>query len=174
MKGFEVSVDELLAAKDTRIRQLQQMASHHQGTLVCFKLNIPGPIKNSELIVKTFIKGIELWVEKLTRASLVLLDEKIINEKTGPEYFVAVDHDPLLIKKITTEIEETHPLGRLFDFDVIDRNLKSYSRTEIGHEPRKCLLCAENAFVCGRSRSHPLSELTTKITKLITAYFVSK
>jgi len=174
MQGYEVSVDELLAAKDARIHLFKQMASHHHGTLVCFKLNIPGPVKNSELIVKAFIRGIELWLDKLMSDSLVLLDEKIINEKTGPEYFVVVDYDPWLIKKITTEIEETHPLGRLFDFDVMDRDLKGYGRTEIGYKPRKCLVCEENAFVCGRSRTHELSELTTEVTRLITRYFASK
>ena len=170
MKGFEVSVDELLAAKDERIKRLKQMASRHPDALICYKLNVPGPVKTNDMILNLFHAGLKAWLEGVNSHSLTLLEEKQLNEKTGPEYFAAIMGDPLEIKKMTAKIEETHPLGRLFDFDVMDQHLTAYGRTEIGFEPRKCLICDENAFVCGRSRAHELSELTEKISELATRY----
>jgi len=75
------------------------------------------------------------------------------------------------VKKLAAEIEETHSLGRLYDFDVLDADGKQISRVELGIASRKCLLCDNDAFQCGRSRNHGLSDLTEKIETMATQYF---
>ena len=64
-------------------------------------------------------------------------------------------------------IEETHPLGRLFDFDVLTADGIKLSRPL----PRRCLLCTEQAQVCARSRHHSIEELTNEIERLLSVYF---
>ena len=41
---------------------------------------------------------------------------------------LAIDCPAEKIKILTTEIEETHPIGRLFDMDVIDTGGQKLSR----------------------------------------------
>ena len=85
----------------------------------------------------------------------------------GPEAFLNVNADAFAVKKVTVFIEENHELGRLFDFDVFTKTGEQISRTELDFPERKCLLCNNNAKVCGRSRRHSTEELLNKIYELI-------
>lgn len=59
--------------------------------------------------------------------------------------------------------KETHPLGLIFDMDVLDANGIKFSRPTY----RKCLLCDRQAQDCARSRRHSVSELQDKIGDLL-------
>jgi holo-ACP synthase CitX len=67
-------------------------------------------------------------------------------------------------------LEDTHPLGRLFDVDVIDKKGLPISRSTIGEAPRKCLLCDHEARYCMRNHSHTQEELHHKIAEMIEDY----
>lgn len=71
------------------------------------------------------------------------------------------------IKKLTVQIEETHPFGRLYDIDVYGMDGKGISRQELGLPVRKCLICDKDAKICGRSRSHSVEELQQKVYEII-------
>ncbi|HLR88779.1 MAG TPA: citrate lyase holo-[acyl-carrier protein] synthase [Atopostipes sp.] len=72
-------------------------------------------------------------------------------------------------------IEENHPLGRLFDLDVLmlDQNneVQGKSRTKLGLPVRRCFLCERPAKDCGRSRRHTVLELQEEISNRIQNYF---
>jgi holo-ACP synthase len=70
-------------------------------------------------------------------------------------------------------MEETHILGRIYDYDVLNSKGRHIDRQELGIEARKCLLCEKNAFECGRSRNHEVSELIYKIENMAFNYFNS-
>ena len=76
------------------------------------------------------------------------------------------------IKKLlaTIDIEETHPLGRLFDMDVYDKTGNGISREQLGAPPRRCLLCGQGAKSCGRSRSHTIEELYARVEDIISSW----
>ena len=61
------------------------------------------------------------------------------------------------------DIEDTHPLGRIFDIDVIDTDGTKLSRDSF----RKCILCDCQAQECARSRRHSVDEMFQAITELI-------
>ena len=75
-------------------------------------------------------------------------------------------YDTKQIKAMTVAIEEADSLGRLFDMDVMDKN-GSMSRGELGANPRKCLLCDEDAKVCARSQKHEMTELLDEIQRIL-------
>lgn len=170
-KGEEQSLQDILAARDERAQIQQYFLDKYNSPLISYKLNIPGPIKYNSLIKKIFDDGLLVCKNELTKASVEIIDEKVLYRNSGPEYFASFKGTPSLIKEITTVVEETHPLGRLFDFDILDLEGNQLSRQQIGREPRKCLMCEKNAFECGRSRNHSVTELIDYIEKIALAYF---
>lgn len=172
-EGQEQSLEEVLASRELRQRRQQELLSLYDNTLVSFKLNIPGPVKYNPLIKKIFEEGLKELHLKLNSLSINILIEKVFYEATGPEYLAMVDKEALEIKKITTDIEDTHPLGRVYDFDVWKGSEKQLSRRDMGLGPRRCFLCQEPAFVCARSRKHSLEEMLSHIETMAQDYFHS-
>ena len=85
----------------------------------------------------------------------------------GCEGFVCVSLQPKQIKNVCTAIEDNHPLGRLFDMDVIDVNGEKISRTDL----RGCLVCGKAGRECAAGRLHSVQELQTVTNKIINNYF---
>ena len=100
-----------------------------------------------------------------TVLKLVLRDRQ-----TGYEAYMETTLSNEEAKQKTCIIEDTHPLGRLFDLDVIDNDGVPVSRESIGQSPRKCLICDNEARYCMRNRTHTLNELSAKIDEMIEAY----
>ena len=114
-----VSLVQMLDARERRVQHQQALLAQYHKPLICFTMNICGPVKDSPLIRRGFARGRQLLRQQFLRAKLVPLREDAIREVTGCEAFYVLDADPLTIKKFTTDIEDATPLGRLFDMDVI-------------------------------------------------------
>jgi holo-ACP synthase len=170
-KGEEQSVQDILEARDMRVRYQEYLLDKYKMTIVSYKLNIPGPIKYSSLIKQIFDEGIRVFKQKLEGTSINIVYEKVWYNNSGPEGFIVLNTAALDIKHITTFIEEKHALGRLCDFDVINTKGIQVSRQELGIGQRKCLLCENNAFECGRSRKHDVSSLIAHIETIALDYF---
>ena len=80
-------------------------------------------------------------------------------EATGCEAYIVLDLDPLAIKRMTTFIEDSGPLGRLFDMDVLRPDGSKVEREELGLDGRTCLICGGPAKLCSSRRVHPVAEL---------------
>lgn len=89
---------------------------------------------------------------------------------SGSEIWLTVSLPPLAAKEKCTGIEDTHPLGRLFDIDVIVDGPLPLSRTATGKEPRKCLLCDRPARLCMRAGTHSYDHLINHIDRITKAY----
>lgn len=171
-QGEEQSLHDVLKCRDMRVQYQQYLLNKYQNTVISYKLNIPGAVKYNLLIKKVFDEGLQIFKDKLNEISVVILEEKILYKNSGPEYFGVFNMPPYLIKKITIDIEDTHALGRLYDFDVLSGEGEQISRQELGKEQRKCLLCGSNAFECGRARRHTVEELIVKIRSMVEDYFI--
>lgn len=66
--------------------------------------------------------------------------------------------------------EETHPVGRLFDLDVIDINGQKLSRPSF----RKCIICGCQAQECARTRKHSVNEMQSKIEEMLMEFDCQK
>ena len=163
----EVSLAEMLTAREQRAARQRTLLDAYGKTMVCFTMNIAGPIKNSALICGGFDLGKRLLRQQLKASGIpvVYVEEK--QEGTGNEAIFLVDADPLAVKAITVDIEDHAPVGRLFDMDVLRQSGEKVDREELGREGRECLICGGPAKVCARSRTHTVSELQEKTWEIL-------
>lgn len=164
-----MTLAELLASRDARQKfQKKLLADHPMLSLVSLTIVMPGSEKRNE----NALRVADAAVKALASAfgdSMVQCVERDLN--TGYEAFMLVDLPVVEVKKLACFVENSHPLGRLFDVDVIGSDGIPVSRQSIGMPPRKCLVCDNDARICMRLRSHPAEELEKKINNLISAYY---
>ena len=147
-----VSLVQMLDARERRVQHQQELLARYHKPLICFTMNICGPVKDSPLIRRGFARGRQLLRQQFLRAKLTPLYQDAVREVTGCEAFYVLDADPLTIKKFTTDIEDATPLGRLFDMDVIRPDGLKVDREELNLEGRRCLICGGPAKVCSSRR----------------------
>lgn len=164
----EVSLLEMLDARERRVHHQQELLAQYQKPLVCFTMNIAGPVKDSPLIRRGFARGQQLLRQQFLLAKLTPLHTDAACAPTGCEAFYVLDADPLAIKKFTTDIEDATPLGRLFDMDVLRPNGIKVDREELHLEGRRCLICGGPAKACSSRRIHTVAELQAKTTAILT------
>ena len=80
------------------------------------------------------------------------------------------EQDPYSVKRAAIRLEESHPLGRLWDIDVFQDSPEAVSRETVGAERRTCLLCGRDAKECARSRRHDIRKLQDKVTEIIAGW----
>ena len=163
---MEVTLMEMLEAREKRAWQQRELLRRGR-TMICFTMNIAGPIKNSPLIGSGYDLGKRLLLGQLDVAGVAVSDFEEVREKTGNECILLVDAEPLTVKAITAELEDHAPIGRLFDMDVLRPDGSKVERQELGLPGRKCLLCGESAQVCARSRKHSVAELQAKTREIL-------
>ena len=160
-----ITLQELLESRDRRARRQGELLSQFPGrALLCLTVQLPGPEKRNALSLEIARAGVEA-VEK--RFNPVF--EETNDLETGFEAFFIVDGQPLEVKKAEVEIEDTHPLGRLMDLDVIGPE-GPVGRASIGLQERRCLICEKPARYCMRAGSHTQDELIAKIKQLVSSY----
>lgn len=164
----EVSLLEMLDARERRVQHQQALLAQYHKPLICFTMNIAGPVKASPLIRRGFARGQQLLRQQLFRAGLTPLHTDARCEATGCEAFYVLDAAPLTIKKFTTDIEDATPLGRLFDMDVLRPDGVKVDRQELQLEGRRCLICGGPAKVCSSRRVHTVAELQATTTAILT------
>ncbi len=158
----------LLASRDARQAMQQQlMAANPESTLVCLTVVMPGSVKRNEQSLTVAKAAVDALKHELDDR-LTYLDERDL--PTGYEAFLLVSMSACEAKKVTCGIEETHPLGRLFDIDVFDAEGLPVSRETVGLEARRCMLCEHEARWCMRNRTHTQEELHNHINSLISNY----
>ena len=164
----EVSLLDMLDARERRVHHQQELLKQYHKPLICFTMNIAGPIKDSPLIRRGFARGQQLLRQQFFRAKLSPLHMDAHCEATGCEAFYVLDADPMAIKKFTTDIEDATPLGRLFDMDVLRPDGTKVDREELSLSGRRCLICGGPAKVCSSRRIHTVAELQAKTTEILT------
>lgn len=170
-EGERPPLEEVLHTRERRVRFQDALAQKFfPHTVIAFKLNIPGPVKNNETIEKIFMVGTSDIREMLRSREWRIFYEKIMNLPTGPELFMVVEGSLVEVKKTMIRLEEEMPLGRLFDLDVFTaegQEVRTISREALGYPERRCLICDESAKVCGRSRTHEVTEMHEKIMEML-------
>ncbi len=217
-----ITLEQMLEFREKKAQMQDNLRLRHSGTItVALGMNIPGPKKTDEEIVKAFREGCRELNEVLELAGLTVIEKVILEEAAGNVGFFSVtemsgydwkqlglerigdacdhghkDHECMdtggedfwisdceefeidglelelaeIVKKITVDLEENHPLGRLFDIDVYDADGAAVSRQELGVPGRKCLICHEDAKACGRSRTHSVEELQRRVYEIIRSW----
>lgn len=163
-----ITLDELLQSREQRwARQQQLIEKYPDATLVCLTVIMPGQVKRNSQSLTVAYAAVEAIKQYFTENVVYMTT---CDTETGYEAYLLTNISINDAKKKACNIEDSHPLGRLFDIDVIDRSGLPVSRSAIGEPPRKCLLCEHEARYCMRNHSHTQEELHQKIAEMIDAY----
>ena len=163
----QVTLTEMLDARERRAFQQQKLLEKYGSPMICFTMNIAGPVKNSPRITRGFELGKRLLEERMAARKIKPVHMEELREVTGNEAFYILGGDPLAIKEITSEVEDDSELGRLFDMDVLKPDGQKVERTELGLPPRRCLICGGPAKECARSRSHSVAQLQSRTSQIL-------
>lgn len=164
---MEVSLSQILDAREKRVLRQSQLLAQHQTPVICFTMNIAGPEKDSPLIRAGFRLGEALLRAQLQGSGISILHTETDLGPTGPVGYYAAQADALLLKQLCCQVEDSSPAARLFDMDVIAADGSKCNREALGLAPRKCLICDGDARVCGRSRTHSVAQLQAKTNQLL-------
>ncbi|MBR5111046.1 MAG: triphosphoribosyl-dephospho-CoA synthase CitG [Clostridia bacterium] len=164
---MDVTVQDMMIARERRFQKQQALLSEYQQTLLCFTMNIPGPQKDSPLIRAGMRLGRRLLEQGFLRLGVMPTHAEFEEAFTGCTAYYALPLPPLEVKRMTVDIEEAAPLGRLFDLDVLRPGGEKVDRQEVGFPCRKCLLCGQDARVCARSRTHTVEELRAETVRIL-------
>lgn len=170
--GKDVSMAKILDARENRVQIQQEMLQKSPSCLLSFTLNIPGSVKVFPYTKWTYEVGISIILKGISLLNGVIIEQKEVKKDTGWEAFFTLNLHPEDMKAYLLEQEEQHPLGRLFDFDILRADGSKLSRQELGFLERTCLLCGNPAFLCGRSRTHSAQELLAKEIEIMENFFV--
>ena len=169
--GIMPTLEEVLETREMRAGfEKKLLEKYPQDAIISFKLNIPGPVKNNDLIKRIFDLGTADIKAVLVRKEFEIRYEKELNLRTGPEFFLVIRARPIEVKTEMANLEEETPLGRLYDIDVVyddEGKMESIDRQKIGFQKRTCFVCEKDAKVCGRSRAHSMSDMHDKIEELL-------
>lgn len=169
----KITLNEMLDAREQRAFFQQKLMSTYNKPLLCFTMNIAGPIKNSDLIRRGFKIGLSSLKLQLKKVKADILFEDMWDKPTGNEAFIVSDINALLLKRLACELENESPLGRLYDMDVFVPSdngiLTKVERTALNIPQRHCLICSRPAKECSSRRLHTVDELAEKTKKIIEA-----
>ena len=166
--GDKPTLAQVLSNREKRVAlQTDLCQKYSESVVVTFKCNIPGEIKNNEVIRYIFTEGKKAIYQCLRDNNWKIGFEKETDSLTGPELFIVFNNvNAQVVKEKMIAIETANTLARLFDFDVSYANentIVNVSRESLGYETRKCLICDCDAKQCARSRTHSLQQLHDRI-----------
>lgn len=165
---MEITLDLLLVSRDHRVETQQKLrATYPNHTLACLTVIMPGNVKRN---LSSYIVSHAATTSVLNRFEGTIIDIKVKDLPTGYELYLITTMSQHDAKLAACEIEDTHPLGRLFDIDVFDNDGIPIKRETVGSSPRKCLMCDNEARYCMRNRTHSPQQLMTKINEMIDDY----
>lgn len=162
-------MDEILKAREDRYYRTLYFIEKYQLPVIVGKINYPGNNKNTSEALMAFQVLQQLLISRYKKHRVFT---ELLFGEDGGSILMVVDMTPLEAKKVALDLEEKHPLGRVFDIDVYKEDGTSVGREGIGLKSRRCFLCNEDARLCIRSKKHPLQEIIDSVNKLIYEYCV--
>ena len=164
-----ITLTELLDSRDRRHeRQQEWLAAMPGATLMVLTVVMPGSVKRNSLsldIASAAVKEIK------SRFGKHILRFATFDLNTGYEAFAAIEMPPEQVKRTACDIEDSHPLGRLFDIDVFTADATPLTRTQFGLPARRCIICGDDARVCMRTRRHDYDELLNTIQLKVNLFY---
>ncbi len=162
-----ITLEQLLDSRDKRAERQRELQKQFPGSaLVCLTVQLPGSEKRNRTSLLIGGAGLPALLNKF---GSVLKHVQVQDLETGYEAYLMVSLPASLVKRMTVELEEKHPLGRLMDMDVIGPD-GPVSRESAGFGPRKCLLCDNEVRYCMRAHTHTQAELLCKIEQMVDGY----
>lgn len=153
---------DILDAREQRAFRRNELERQYNRAVVSFTINIPMGKKNDLKYRWLCRLAVNEYFQAINDRGKVI---EFVEERTspdGPVTMLVVDEDPVILKGMGIEIEESHPLGRLFDIDV-----SGMSRGDISLPLRRCIICDRSAAECIVGRRHDHRDVLEAIDSLI-------
>ena len=167
-RPVEITLEEMLQARDRRFEHECSLLEKYPGTArLVLTIVAPGREKRNRataIVASAALKALDRDFD----GNIIYSEERDL--PTGFERFMVINLPVAEAKRIASAIEDSHPLGRLMDIDIIGDDRRPISRATLGLPPRGCLICGEDARVCMRAARHSYEELLTKISEMTDAY----
>ncbi len=159
----EVTLQEMLDARERRALRQQELLAQRNSPLVSFSMNIPGPVKSSPLILRGYREGVRRLSTVLRRHEIPILCREELLVPTGPELLLSAEATADHLKNLCLRIEEEDELGRLFDLDVIAPEGRKLDR----ESPRCCIICGKPGKDCASRRTHSVPQLQAAVRDIL-------
>ena len=114
-----VSMEALLAAKEQRAARQADWLAHYQRPVISLTLVTPGAVKDSIRYRNMMGVALQACDQMLWKHRWQTLDRQVLWLPTGPEALWCVKHSASEINALCTELTQSHPLGRLWNIEVI-------------------------------------------------------
>lgn len=164
-----ISLPELLTSREARYARQRAWQMRYGTTLISLTVVAPGALKDSPLTRRIFGRAWQTVTELTRQQGWESLAQEAFPLPTGCEGLIALNQPAEAVKDAALLLEMKHPLGRLWDIDVLDSHGRILSRGDVGLAPRRCLLCNRPANVCGRERTHSVDELLVQMEWMLDA-----
>ena len=159
MHTVEITLEQVLLARDRRVQRQQALHRQYGGTLLSFTMNIAGPVKDTPLVCLAFRAGLAA----LDRDLGAPVHRESVAAPTGPEALLVYHRPAGAVKDLCLRLEEQTPVGRLYDLDVLSPGGEKLSRPQ----SRRCLICGGPVTVCSRSRAHGLAAIRARTRDIL-------
>ena len=176
MEHQEVDLAQVLAFREEKAAiQRDFMAAGSEKTVASLGMNVPGPVKTGPLLAEAFQEGMSFLEQTFEDQGGSVIRKSVLEQSAGYAAVWLIEGiDRYHLKKESVRMETAHPIGRLFDVDVMDEFGEPLSRSAVGAAQRTCFLCGKDAKICGRSRTHSVKELQQKVEEMLTQWKVGK
>ncbi|MDR3515385.1 MAG: citrate lyase holo-[acyl-carrier protein] synthase [Azospirillaceae bacterium] len=168
--GPVVVLEQLLQAREDRVIRRNAVLAWHRGPVVAVSVVMPGPVKDCLLARRVQAAALDALVAACADRGWPAHAVYAETPPSGPEALFAVTAAAEAVKRAMIELEDQHPLGRLWDLDVIAPDRHALSRRALGFAPRRCLVCQEPAHACARSQAHGLDGLLAVMENRLDAW----
>ena len=163
-------LEKVLAARESRWEKRIALAGRYSKTVVTLTMNIPGSDKTRDIFVSAHERIMEGFIDFLRESKIPLIHLESRVGADGPECLMVVDLPALEMKEHCISFEDSHPLGRLIDTDVMDGKGNCIGRSDLDIPPRKCLICERSARECIVLKRHPKEEVIRKVERMISEF----
>lgn len=166
--GPQARLDALLVAREARAERRAQ-ALAQVGVAISISVVMPGPVKDCAFARDVARAADTALAHAFAARSWNARRPFAGVTAAGPEALWLVEGAGEDVKRATIAIEESHPLGRVFDLDV-ETTRGPIPRAALGAPQRRCLVCGEPARVCARAQRHSLQDLREAMASLHAAW----
>ena len=156
----EITLSEILAAREERVAIQNALLSEYGVPVVSFTMNMAGPVKVTAMSHRAFLWGMDQLRLGFLQNKMKVLKEFSRSLPTGDEGYFAIDAPAERVKALCVEIEERDEdaAGRLYDMDVIGFDGKKLER----NRERYCIVCGKPGRDCASRRLHSVAELQAR------------
>ena len=95
MHTVEITLEQVLLARDRRVLRQRELAARYGGTLLSFTMNIAGPVKDAPLVRLAFQAGLAALDRDLGQP----VHRELIQAPTGPEALLVYDRPAPWVKE---------------------------------------------------------------------------